>query len=102
MYKLDLNLEHPQFLADLLLLADRYEVDDLKSCCEEALIMKVDNNSCFALLVLADQFQAGRLRRSCFEYIAQRPALSTEENLDELPENLREEIKNLGTWIREG
>ena len=102
LYKLDLNLEHPQFLADLLLLADRYEVDDLKSCCEEALIIKVDSNSCFALLVLADQFQAGRLRRSCFEYIAQHPALSTEENLEELPANLREEIKNLGTWIREG
>jgi len=102
LYKLDLSLEQPQFLADLLLLADRYEVDDLKSCCEEALILKVDNNSCFALLVLADQFQAGKLRRSCFEYIAQRPALSTEENLEELPDNLREEIKNLETWIREG
>jgi len=102
LYKLDLNEETPQQLADLLLLADRYEVDDLKSCCEDALVSKVDNDSCFALLVLADQFQAGRLRRCCFEWIAQRPSLTSEENLEEIPHNLQEELRNLGTWIRDG
>jgi len=102
LYRLDLGQETAQQLADLLLLADRYEVDDLKSCCEDALIAKVDNDSCFALLVLSDQFQAGRLRRACFEWIAQRPGLSTEENLEELPENLQEELRSLGSWIRDG
>ena len=102
LYKIDLSLDHPQFLADLFLMADRYEVDDLKNCCEEALTGKVDGNSCFALLALADQFQAAKLRRICFEYIAQRPALCTEENLEELPSNLQEELQNLGSWIRDG
>lgn len=80
----------------------RYEVEDLKVCCESALVDKVDHNTCFALLVLADQFGVGRLRRTCFEYIAQRPGLATQENLQELPSNLNEEIKNLGSWIRDG
>ena len=53
-------------------------------------------------MVLSDQFQAGKLRRNCFEFIAQRPALATEANLEELPEHLKEEIQNLGTWIRDG
>ena len=66
------------------------------------MIFKVDSDSCFPLLVLADQFQAGKLRRICFEFIAQRPALTTEANLEELPEHLKEEIQNLGSWIRDG
>ena len=80
----------------------RYEVDELKKVCEEALMYKVDSDSCFPLLVVADQFQAGKLRRTCFEFIAQRPALTSEANLEELPEHLKEEIQNLGSWIRDG
>ena len=102
LFKIELSLEPPQFLADLFLMADRYEVDDLKTCCEESLTGKVDTNSCFALLALADQFQAAKLRRICFEFIAQRPAVCTEDNLEDLPVHLREEIQNLGSWIREG
>ena len=102
LYKIDLSMESPQFLADLFLMADRYEVDDLKNCCEESLTGKVDSNSCFALLALADQFQAAKLRRICFEFIAQRPAICTEENLEDLPANLKEEIRSLGSWIRDG
>ena len=102
LYRLDLSQESANMLADLLLLADRYEVDQLKDCCEEALLDKVDSNSCFALLALADQFQAGALRRAAFQYIAQRPSLSTEENLTELPSHLKEELSSLGAWVREG
>ena len=102
LYKLELVDESPQFLADLLVLADRYEVDDLKKVCEEALIFKVDSDCCFALLVLADQFQVGRLRRTCFEFISQRPALTSDNNLEELPPHLRDEIQSLGAWVKEG
>ena len=41
LHRLDLGQQQPQLLADLLLLADRYEVDQLKDCCEEALLTKV-------------------------------------------------------------
>ena len=102
LYRLDLSQESANMLADLLLLADRYEVDQLKDCCEEALLAKVDSDSCFALLALADQFQAGALRRAAFQYIAQRPSLSIEENLAELPSHLKEELSSLGAWVREG
>ena len=102
LYRLDLSQESANMLADLLLLADRYEVDQLKDCCEEALLAKVDSDSCFALLALADQFQAGALRRTAFQYIAQRPSLSSEENLAELPSHLKEELSSLGAWVREG
>ena len=71
-----------QCIDSSVFLLNRYEVDELKKVCEEALIFKVDNNCCFALLVLADQFQTGKLRRTCFEYISQRPALATDANLE--------------------
>ena len=102
LHHLDLSQESANMLANLLLLADRYEVDKLKDCCEQALLAKVDSDSCFALLALADQFQAGALRRCAFQFVAQRPNLSTEENLAELPAHLRDELNSLGAWVREG
>ena len=58
LHNIDLGQESPSLLADLLVLADRYEVDDLKDVTEATLLSKVDSDCCFALLALADQFQA--------------------------------------------
>ena len=48
-------------------------------------------------------FQAGKLRRACFEFISARPGLVAEPScLEDLPSSLREELVSLGAWIRDG
>lgn len=49
-------------LTDLMLLADRYELDCLKQACELALKTHIDDDSALYLLSMADQFNARLLR----------------------------------------
>jgi BTB/POZ domain len=83
-------------LADLLLLADRYEVADLVTAVEAVLIRRLDEGSAHALLGLADRLGGelvGGLRRAAFDYLAARPQLLQGENLAaddfQLPDYLR-------------
>jgi BTB/POZ domain len=48
----------PDQLTDLMLLADRYELDNLKKACEHALRAHIDDDSVLCLLSMADQFNA--------------------------------------------
>jgi hypothetical protein len=48
----------PDQLTDLMLLADRYELDNLKQACEHALRTHIDDESALYLLSMADQFNA--------------------------------------------
>lgn len=100
LYQLDLAQYSVDHLAELLLLADRYEVDDLKSACEEGLCGQLDEDSVLCLLGLADQFQAGRLRAMCFEFAAQHPELLSPECLEDLSPELQAELTGLTAWIR--
>lgn len=49
-------------LADLMLLADRYEVDSLKTACEHGLKAHIDHDSVLYFLSMGDQFNAKHLR----------------------------------------
>lgn len=49
-------------LAELLLLADRYEVDQLKQACEYTLRSMIDEENVLYMLGMSDQFNAGLLR----------------------------------------
>lgn len=49
-------------LADLLLLGDRYEVDSLKTACEQGLSTHIDHDSVLYFLSMGDQFNAKLLR----------------------------------------
>jgi len=84
-------------LADLLLLADRYEVEDLTVAVEAALVRKMDAESAVALLGLADQLGVAGLRRAAFTFLAARPHLLTSESLVELPDHLRSVLLKQGT-----
>lgn len=46
-------------LSELMLLADRYEVDELKKIAEFLLISGVDDDSAIYLLSISDQINAG-------------------------------------------
>lgn len=81
-------------LADLLLLADRYECVDFLAAVESALVKQLSEDSAMAMLGLADRLgdAVGRLRRAAFDYLASRPHLLSQESLasdSELPEYLR-------------
>lgn len=49
-------------LSELLLLSDRYEMDALKSLCEELLVEKIDLETALSLLSVADQINATMLK----------------------------------------
>lgn len=100
LHQLDLSVHSIDLLTELLLLADRYEVDDLKLGCEDALCGKIDEESVLCLLGFADQFQAGRLRAACFEFVAQHPELMSPDCLEDLSPELQAELTGLAAWIR--
>jgi len=100
LYKLDLNNFPVQIIVDLLIIADRYEVPVLVDVCEESLCNRIEEDNTVPLLVIAEQFNTYRLRRKCFEFIAGHPDLLTPEVVDQLPENLKQELIGLHTWVR--
>lgn len=100
LYKLELNTFPVQIIVDLLIIADRYEVPVLVDVCEDSLCNRIEEDTTVPLLVLAEQFNTYRLRRKCFEFIAGHPDLLTPEVVDELPENLKQELIGLHTWVR--
>ena len=58
----DVDIENSDSLSELLLLADRYEMDSLKQLCEGELVGRVDSDSALTLLSIADHFNASNLK----------------------------------------
>ncbi|XP_046685129.1 uncharacterized protein LOC124370870 [Homalodisca vitripennis] len=85
-------------LADLMLMADRYEVDSLKTACEHGLSTHIDHDSVLYFLSMGDQFNAKHLRSSCLNFISQNPDIMDSELFEELPQNLQAEIYDLVIW----
>lgn len=54
---------------DLLLIADRYLIDSLKSRCENFLYESVDHNNVLHILQVSDSCRLSKLRERCLEYI---------------------------------
>ncbi len=89
-------------LAELLMLADRYEMDRLKEACEASLQSLVtDAESAVSLLALADHYNAHALRSSCIEYAVEHPEVADAPAFaSELREPLRAEVEELLSWGR--
>ena len=62
------NVRNPQ---DLLVAADRYQLDRLKSNCEEVLIDSLDVENCISILILSDMYNALNLRRTALKYVTE-------------------------------
>lgn len=73
------NLE--TLASDLLVAANKYELEDLKSLCEKVLIKNLSTNNVIDLYVLADHHQAGELKSYVCEFLSKnaKDVLSMDE-----------------------
>ncbi len=55
---------------EMLILADRYQIDSLKTICENELFGKITIDSMFSLLMVADTYNASNLRRNTIYFIS--------------------------------
>ncbi|XP_026477244.1 uncharacterized protein LOC113383213 [Ctenocephalides felis] len=85
-------------LSELMLLADRYEVDELKKITEFILITGVDDDSAIFLLSISDQINAEALKATCLEYIAINPTLMNSDLFKKLSEDLQNETAEFVKW----
>ncbi|XP_039443755.1 uncharacterized protein LOC120423873 [Culex pipiens pallens] len=85
-------------LCELMLLADRYSVDNLKDICENTLMASIDGDSVIYLLGIADRFNAATLKASCLSYLSQHTELTRLEIFGELPGYLQSEVQDLIKW----
>lgn len=81
-----MNIEQ---ICELMLLADRFSVDNLKEICETILITSIDKESVVYLLGIGDRFNALALKTSCLSYLTQNIAITKSEIFDELPSMLK-------------
>ncbi|XP_055384849.1 uncharacterized protein LOC129614321 [Condylostylus longicornis] len=85
-------------ICELMLLADRYSIDDLKALCENALNSLIDENSVVCLLGIADRYLASGLRSKCLSFLSQNPRLTKQEIFKELPKQVQQEVRDLILW----
>ncbi|CAI5437713.1 unnamed protein product [Caenorhabditis angaria] len=58
---------------DLLIAADKYRLEELKTHCEKFLVENLTIENACTLLILGDLYMAPRLRQRAVQYILQRP-----------------------------
>jgi len=100
-------------VCELMLLADRYSIDDLKVCdgyssslkyynkyvyveqelCENTLYSLIDEDSVVCLLGIADRYMATALKSKCLSFLSQHAQLTKCEIFKELPQTLQ-----VSTW----
>lgn len=85
-------------ICELMLLADRYSVDDLKDICETTLLSLIDDQSVICLLGIADQFTTTQLKADCLSYMSQHGNLVNTDMFLELPKILQHEVQDLIQW----
>ena len=61
---------------ELLVAADRYQLEQLKTSCQEILISSLDAKNCISFLILSDKYNAIRLKQAAIEFAT--------ENLSEI------------------
>lgn len=76
-------------LCELMLLADRYSIDELKDICEHTLRSQIDEESVILLLSIADRFNTAILKANCLSFISSHSHLTHLDIFAELPESLQ-------------
>ncbi|XP_050079634.1 uncharacterized protein LOC126567453 [Anopheles maculipalpis] len=85
-------------LCELMLLADRYSVDNLKAICEQTLVASIDSESVICLYGISDRFNAAALKARCLSYLSQHTELTQLDIFQELPVYLQNEVQELIRW----
>lgn len=75
----------PKTAADLLGLADAYMLEGLKYLCENTLMHHVDNENVCALLIEANKYSSGELKKFCIAHMIKNfKEISTSKSFEEL------------------
>ncbi|XP_039959396.1 uncharacterized protein LOC126760014 isoform X1 [Bactrocera neohumeralis] len=85
-------------ICELMLLADRYSICDLKELCENTLNSLVDEESVLCLLGIADRYMATALKSNCLSFLSQHANVTKQEMFKELPQTLQLEVMDLVHW----
>nr|CAH0099042.1 unnamed protein product [Daphnia galeata] len=80
-------------LIDLLIMADRFEVEQLSTGCQTVLTSRLDNSNVLCMLAIADQWSATQLQESCIAFIWKHGDLVDKEGLEDLPAHLRSQVQ---------
>ncbi|ALC48732.1 CG7058 [Drosophila busckii] len=86
-------------ICELMLLADRYSIDDLKELCENTLNALIDEDSVVCLLGIADRYMATALKSNCLSFLSQHSQLTKCEMFKKLPQSLQLEVMDLIHWF---
>jgi len=71
LYSDDLNEDSVEMVFQLLVIADEYLLDELKSLCESKLISEIKNNNASVFLIQADRYNCKHLKKASFAFILQ-------------------------------
>lgn len=85
-------------ICELMLLADRYSICDLKELCENTLNSLIDEESVLCLLGIADRYMATALKSNCLSFLSQHANVTKQEMFKELPQTLQLEVMDLVHW----
>lgn len=85
-------------ICELMLLGDRYSLEELKDICEQILKAQIDEESVICLLSIADRFNANTLKSNCLAFISNRMHLIKQELFVSLGAKLKEEVYELINW----
>lgn len=85
-------------ICELMLLGDRYSLDELKDICEQILKAQIDEESVILLLSIADRFNANTLKSNCLSFISNRVHLINMDIFVELSPQLQDEVHELIQW----
>ncbi|KAK4022489.1 uncharacterized protein LOC116919472 [Daphnia magna] len=80
-------------LIELLIMADRFEVEQLSSGCQTVLTSRLDNSNVLCMLAIADQWSATQLQESCIAFIWKHGDMVDKEGLEDLPVHLRSQVQ---------
>ena len=67
-YKIDVDVNFTKF-KELLVLADKYQVDDLLKYCEEQIIKSLNNENALEVGIFAETHNAHNLLEECIHFI---------------------------------
>jgi len=87
-----------QILKSVLSAADRYQLDDLKTCCEEELIATLNSKNMIQLLILSEMHSAEKLKKAALKFVSENLRSSSEDWKKELvgyPSLLTEIVESL-------
>ncbi|XP_065365730.1 uncharacterized protein LOC135958763 [Calliphora vicina] len=85
-------------ICELMLLADKYSIDDLKELCENTLNSQIDEHSVLCLLGIADHYMAAALKSKCLSFVSQNSHLTKAAMFKELSRPLQLEVMDLIHW----